>query len=231
MTVRAGQRPPHPPSTRRGAEAREGFAGPAESDHVPTGGEPPTLHAWVDESMRHDAAGNGLYLLAAAVGDPARCSGIRQDLRNLLYKRQERMHWRDESDPRRSKIAAAVGQLDLASVVVVAAPLDAKKQERARRQCMEVLYSDLCTRGVGTIWQEARTPSLNTHDRKMIAALRGKRLLPAHVRVEFAMPTQEPMLWVPDAVAGAVGCARVGDGGHWLEQLEGTVTQIDIELR
>lgn len=84
-----------------------------------------------------------------------------------------------------------------------------------RQICMGTLYPDLCVRGVTTIWQEARTPILDVRDSRMINALRGKRLLAATVRVKFAQPRKAPMLWVPDAVAGAVGCARIGDSDEW----------------
>ena len=124
-----------------------------------------------------------------------------------------------------------IGQLGLTVVVVVGTPLDKSRQERARRICMETLYPDLCARGITRIWQEARTPSLNVYDRKMIDALRGKKVLPSTVRVEFAQPREEPMLWVPDAVAGAVGCARVGESREWLARMEHSVVEIDVLLR
>jgi len=39
----------------------------------------------------------------------------------------------------------------------------------------------------------------------MVAALRGSRTVPSNIRIDFERPVAEPMLWIPDAVAGAVG--------------------------
>ncbi|MFD0483059.1 hypothetical protein ACFQ46_10670 [Kineococcus sp. GCM10028916] len=185
------------------------------------------LHSFVDESMRQD---KGLYLMAAVVADPDECDSVRDDLRKLLKGRQKRLHWRDEDAPRQRKIATAVGKITLSSVVVIGAPMDPKRQERARRVCMERLYMELWELGVGSIFQEQRTPSLNKHDHKMRDALRSQKAIPDELRVEFAQPNEEPMLWIPDAVAGAVGQSRAGVNDY-LELMVHTVREIDITLR
>ncbi|MFT3798733.1 hypothetical protein [Microbacterium sp.] len=104
----------------------------------------PVLHAWVDESM-HAPGGvltEGIHILAAAVADPASCEPVRAELRRLLPGGARRLHWRDENPRRRRVIAAAVATLDVAQTVIVGAPLDQHKQERARRLCMERLLHE-----------------------------------------------------------------------------------------
>ncbi|PUB22263.1 hypothetical protein C8K30_113133 [Promicromonospora sp. AC04] len=87
------------------------------------------LHAWVDESMRRASDGHrGLYLLAAVVADPTSCEPVRDALRELVWKANGRLHWRDETRSRRAKIASAISIQDLAHVVVVAAPVDPRRQ-------------------------------------------------------------------------------------------------------
>lgn len=174
------------------------------------------LHAWVDESIHTPGteAPEGMYVLAAAVAEPDACEATRDSLRALVPGRQERLHWRHEDETRRGKIAAAIAASGLASVVVVGVRLDASSQERARRKCMERLLWELEQWQVSTVWLESRTQTLNRSDLRLIDGWRSQGQVPASLRVEFGLPSQEPMLWVPDAVAGAVAAARKGRRVH-----------------
>ncbi|ONI68756.1 hypothetical protein BWI15_37935 [Kribbella sp. ALI-6-A] len=49
---------------------------------------------------------------------------------------------------RRDRIAAVVGKLDIAAIVVVGTPMTRTKQERARRCCLERLLYELDDLGV-----------------------------------------------------------------------------------
>lgn len=44
----------------------------------------------------------------------------------------------------------------------------------------------------------------------MVASLFGAGVIPRDMRVGFGRPLEEPMLWIPDAVAGAVGSTLRG---------------------
>lgn len=177
--------------------------------------------------MRIGRGDDGTYLLVAVVAEVARCEEIRMTLRSLLYQRQERLHWRDEEAPRRTKIAGAVGGLDLAATVVIGTPLAKSKQERARRKCLETLLPNLEAMGVTHVVMEERTPSLVEADKKMLLAIRGKKLITRAIHVETARPKDEPMLWLPDAIAGAFGAARDGGRTDWMD-LIGRVEQIEV---
>ena len=192
--------------------------------------EAPPWCAFVDESMRQAAGDQGAYLLVAVVVETARIDEIRQILRSLLYQRQERLHWRDEEPVRRTKIAEVIGGLDLAATVVIGTPLMKSKLERARRKCLEALLPTLEAGGVTRVVMEARTPSLVEADRRMLAAVRGKRLITKGLWVETARPKEEPMLWLPDSVAGAFGAARDRAKPEWLA-LIGQVRQIEVSTR
>lgn len=172
-----------------------------------------------------------MYVLAAAIGDPTACDPVRADLRGLLRTGQRRLHWRDEDDKRRTQLAEAVGKLDMTAVVVIGAPVDNSRQERARRKCMEVLLPYLDQQlQVVQVWMETRTKSLNRGDHKMVVALRGRRLLTSQIRVDMSRPLEEPMLWVPDIVAGAVGAASIGAEPRWQTALGGMVTKLRLDL-
>lgn len=107
--------------------------------------------------------------------------------------------------------------------------LDASKQEHARRQCLARLLWELEPWRVSTVWLEARTQSLNRKDLKVIDAWRSHGKLPAAMRVEFGLPSVEPMLWIPDAVAGAIAAARKGDAVHRI-MLGDMVHEVEIAL-
>ncbi len=179
----------------------------------------------------HVDGDNGLYILAAVVCDAGSCDPIRDALRELLDEGQPKLHWGAESPERKDKIMGAVAQIDMAAVVVIGAPLAKKKQERARAVCMETLLVHLAAMDVTHVLLEARTPSLNDRDMKLIDAIRGKKLIPSGLRIDVGQPSTEPMLWIPDIVAGATGADRVRGNPGYLDLIRPTVTQLDIPLR
>jgi len=188
------------------------------------------LHSWVDESMHVDGD-NGLYILAAVVCDVGSCDPIRDALRELLDEGQPKLHWGAESLERKEKIIRAAAQIDMAAVVVIGAPLAKKKQERARAVCMETLLVHLAAMDVTHVLLEERTSSLNDRDMKLIDSIRGKKLIPNELRIDVGRPSVEPMLWIPDIVAGAAGADRVRGDPQYLDLIHSTVTQLDIPLR
>ncbi len=147
-----------------------------------------------------------------------------------MGQRQQRLHWRDEDAPRRRKVVSLVAGADLAAVVVVGAPVDRKKQERARRICMERLLHELDRRRISRVWLEARTPPLNRNDQEMVAALRGSHIISQQLRVDHSWPIQEQMLWIADAVAGAVSAACDGQY-QFVTSIGHLLTTIEIAIR
>ncbi|GAB3765655.1 hypothetical protein [Microlunatus parietis] len=186
------------------------------------------LNAWVDESMRI-VGDSGDYILAAAVGDPTALDAVRDTLRGLLKGRQVRLHWHTENNRRRADLASAVGCFDLASIVVVGTPMVRAKQERARRKCLERLLHELDQLGVERVYTEARSPRLNVRDQRMVDALRVRGVIGESLRVEIGRPTEEPMLWVPDIVAGAVAGSRAG-AADLVAPLRQVLTEIQVTL-
>jgi len=192
--------------------------------------------AWVDESIRHTPEGQA-YLLAAAVANPNTCDPVRDVLRSMVLGKASRLHWRAESRPRRVRIVAAIAAAaatdDIAELVVVGVPVDPARQERARRQCLVRLLHELDTRHVTQVWAEARTPTLNRRDVSLIAGLRASGAITDALIYDFASPAgvgADPMLWIPDAVAGAVGTTRVEGDSRLQDALGDSLTVIDLQL-
>jgi hypothetical protein len=170
--------------------------------------------AYIDESLR---VREGLYVLAAVIVADADAAGHRQALRALLYRRQLRLHWRDESRTRREQLIAAVRALPHTGAIVIAAGMAPGRQERARRKCIERLLHELAGRGIAHAVFERRHPELDARDRALVAALQRQHSIPATVRTRWLPAVGEPLLWLPDIAAGAAALARTGDDRYWRE--------------
>lgn len=172
-----------------------------------------------------------MYLLAAVLAPPERSALLRDDLRALVPGNRDRIHWRDESPALKHEFAGLIAASRLAGLVVVGFGVDQRKQERARRHCMEELVRNLAQLDVGRIWIENRTASLNRGDLRMVDALRSKKVLAPSVRVDFARPSEDPMLWIADALASSSGMARKGREIAYRRRMGPFVREIELDIR
>jgi len=187
------------------------------------------LHAWIDESMRDPKPGNrdGMYIVAAGVADPLQSDQSRTAMMRLLPKAATRLHWHAESAARQVQIARTISTLDVTLLVVVNTRYDGRRQERARRKCMERLLNELRSRGVTRAVIESRTDSLNRKDMEMVDALRSRGEM-VGLHAGFDRPSAEPMLWIPDAVSGAVNGFRSGRRPAPLSLMGSRITIIHV---
>lgn len=193
-----------------------------------------TWVAYVDESARPRPDGSGVYVMAAAVLDPADVDMTREAVAELHRTHCRPFHWKDEEPSDRRKAVAMVAALNSLHLVTVGVGLGHPSQERARRLCMEQLLWHLDQAGVGQAWLDARNRRQNALDVALVDALRARGTIGQRLRVEFAHPFDgrggELLLWLPDIVAGAVRVAR-GDGdGQYLAPLESLVTEYRLTL-
>jgi len=186
-----------------------------------------TLRAWVDESGSDWAHDPGTYVLAAAIGRPDAEPDIRDQIRGLRLPGQVKLHWRDEDTRRRTRITHAVAGCDIEHLVVVRTGHVDDRPERRRRKCLERLLYELEAKAVNDIVLESRGPADDRRDIQMLNALRGQHYLATAIRITHVIGRHEPMLWIPDAVCGAVTSARTGDPTHQAV-LETRLTLIEI---
>jgi len=191
--------------------------------------EPAVLCAWGDESIRTVGVPEPIYLLGAAIADQRCCDKVRDHLRNVP-RAGHKLHWRDADVRHRRGIHQAVSAMPVAHLVVVAAPADPRRPERARAKCLERMLHELDNLGIDRLIMEARTSSLNRRDLILIDRLRGSHRIPTRIRLMFELPSIEPMLWLPDQILGMIGDAEAGDD-RWLSApLTNRVTRIDLRL-
>lgn len=62
--------------------------------------------------------------------------------------------------------------------------------------------------GVTKVFLEAREKGQRKKDLQLVNALRSRRTIWDELRVEIGFPSEEPMLWIPDQVLGALGDAE-----------------------
>jgi hypothetical protein len=168
--------------------------------------------------------------MAAVLVSPHHAAMHRAALRGLLLRRQRKLHWRDENDKRRACLVDAIAALRPSALVVVGVGLDIRRQERARRKCMEHLLWELGRRPVVDVFFESRDPGMDAADKKLIDVLRVRNAIAPRLRALWVPAVEEPLAWLPDIVAGAASLAVCGEVGFW-ETLgpgvEMTVTVLD----
>lgn len=187
------------------------------------------LNAWGDESTRTEGLEKASYLLGAVVADPAACSNLREQL-EALPRRGPKLHWRDLDTRARQDVIATVASFDAYHVVVVAAPVELRRQERARALCLERLAWQLDGHGVQLLTLEARPPQLMRRDLRTVDALRSKKALPEGLRIDHGLPSEEPMLWIADIVLGALGESMAGGRPEWFDAVRSSTTVDRIDL-
>lgn len=189
-----------------------------------------TWWAFVDETLWAPRTGRGCYVLAASIVAHAELEPARRRLVGLLLARQRRLHWRDESVPRKRKIAASVADAAARHLVVVGRPMDPARQERARRKCLEHLLHLVADAGVRQVVLEARTPRLDRRDMTLIEALRGRRAMPGTLRVALQRAETEPLLWLPDVIAGCLRAELTSSGSEAAPALAARIRRYEIDL-
>lgn len=181
--------------------------------------------AYVDESIRTT---EGVYILAAAVVDEPDRDKARDQL-TRLSQRGMPFHWRLERPQRRSEAIDLVRDLSSLHLVVVGAPVNPRRQERARRQCIETLLYYLEAAGTGHVLLETRNATADRRDIATVDQCRARGVISHAIRVDHARPSEEPLLWLADIVAGAVSAAE-GTEPAYRASIEPLVTEYRIQL-
>jgi hypothetical protein len=184
--------------------------------------------AYVDESQSNQRLDPHTYLLAAALIEDEHAAEARAEIRGLLRPGQRKLHWRDESTGFRTWITKTVAALPALHVVVVRRGHAGEPVERRRRKCVERLAYELTIRNVLHITAEARDPRSNVREVRYFDHLRKGRIIDTGMQLDHVPGPREPLLWIPDAVAGALTAARIGMS-EYLDQLDGLVDVVSLD--
>lgn len=170
--------------------------------------------AFVDESARPGPA--GLYVVAAVVVHEN--LAVARVAAEKVPPSGKRFHWKDEREPSRlAMLDVLVGQ-GFVLRSYEAHPCATNRQGRARAKSLELLLWDLRQESVGQLVTESRGAPADRHDSKTVVnAIKADVAAPDLVYVH-RRPREEPVLWLPDAVAGAAATGLIGQG-HYRDRL------------
>lgn len=181
--------------------------------------------AYVDESVPDSRLDPGSYVLACALVDDGAGEVVRAGLRALLLPGQRKLHWHGEDRARRRQLVDFVADVPAAHLIVLRAG-GTEHSERRRKLCLGLLLPELQSRGVGVVALEARENKQNQSDLRLLSGLRASRRLGPGLRMHHPRGPAEPLLWLPDILAGALSTARQGQG-EYFERLEDAVTVLE----
>jgi hypothetical protein len=185
--------------------------------------------ALVDESFRHGHDGRGCSLLAAVIAPDASASTIEHDLRRFVNPGQRRFHWHDEKASSRRRFLETIAEYHQRKVVAIAYCQETashRKIEQARVRSIWALLADLNDRGVGTLVFESRQERNDRKDRREVVTAQKAGLADPDLVYRHGRPKEEPLLWLPDAVAGTVGEYVANDNSEFLELLPAGMCEV-----
>jgi len=185
--------------------------------------------ALVDESFRRGSDGKGYFLMVAVLVPDELHAAITKRFRAYVAPGQRRWHFRDERPSSRRKFLAEVAELHELEVVAVAfcCPTPSqRKSEQARVRCIWNLVAELRDRGVQTAVFESRQEHNDRKDRREIMGAQRDGVAAADLVYRHGRPKEEPLLWLPDAIAGAVGLSVASHDHELAEMLPEPMRQI-----
>jgi len=188
------------------------------------------LVAYGDESFSAPNAMPSVYLLGAVILERRIVPGVREKALGLRLPGQTKAHWYSDSNKQHDVAAAIIGGLSIASMVVVRLANRGEPDERRRRKCFERFAYELETRGCSHLTLESRGTVADSKDRAMVAAMQAQQTL-RRLRIDHVRGKDEPLLWVADAVCGAVVAHRAGEF-RWLIKIAHQLELIEtIDMR
>lgn len=183
--------------------------------------------AFIDESQSDRYRDPDTYILAAAVIGPEAFAHVRSEMLDLRIGKGGKVHWRDEDAKRQMAIITAVSQLPLEHLVVIRSCEPHERGERRRALCLDRLCQELDQMEVRTMILESRGPTDDRRDLNALQGFRANKTVSRNLRMHHQPGPTEPMLWIPDAVCGAVVAARTGTQTY-LSKIESNCTVREV---
>jgi len=184
--------------------------------------------AFADESGSSALRDPDTYLMAAVLIPDSQHDEARAIMSSLKHRGERKLHWYDENETTRSRIAETIGAMSLPSIVVVRSQTG-EREERKRRKCLEQLLVSLDDAGVVQLNLESRGKQQDDRDMGLVQVLRSQKVLSGELRVDHLPGPTEPLLWIADSICGAYVSLRIGEQSHW-QHVEQTSTILDVQI-
>lgn len=167
--------------------------------------------AFVDESIRGQR-----YLMACVLAQAHDISKMRADVGELAGTKTSRVHFNAELDSRRQTLLQAFAELPIESFVVVCRRRHGVTQFEARSRCLTHIVTAMQLRSVDRLVIESRQDDVDDE-----RTIHRERKSEPRLVFEHRRGTDEPLLWIADGIAWAVGA-----GPRWSELLGTRLSQI-----
>ena len=162
--------------------------------------------ALVDESI--GVAGDGFYVVAMVLIATEQRDIVRRRVRHVMPSANQRFHFHRESAATKLGMLGLLGEVAAHAVAYRITPAPTRHQNEARDRCLNAMAADLG--GVTELLLESRDAMNDVRDRRVIAGAVRRGLIAPGVEYGHRRPREEPLLWLADALAGAV----LADGRH-----------------
>ncbi|WP_205326931.1 hypothetical protein [Glycomyces sp. YM15] len=166
--------------------------------------------AYVDESEIRIGA-RRVYLLAATLVASCQRGEARAVMVSARGQATGKLHWHELGHASRERHIKTVGALSLNHVVVARNGEAHETSERARHKTLVWLLGELAERRIHHIVAEARQRKQNDRDLALFRGLRDAHQIDHRMRLDHVPGRDDPLLWIPDMVAGAHTVALRGD--------------------
>jgi hypothetical protein len=187
------------------------------------------VRSFVDESFRQQSSAMGIYLFAAVTIASEDEDDIRTRLRRALPGRLPRFHWRDDRNEVRERALEVMRSTRLQGLTVYRLSVPRSSDERARQHALWNLVAEMRDRHVHDLVFEARERSQNQKDEKTLHQITKAGIAGPTFRYAFSRPLDEPLLWLPDYLAGACGTFLCDGNDRYVKSLpEALVEQREL---
>ena len=112
-----------------------------------------------------------------------------------------------------------IGDLHPPAFAVIC-PTPTRRQARARALCIRNLLWDAPDEGIEELVVESRQERNDRKDRQTIIQAQKAGWASESLRYRFTRPKEEPLLWLPDSIAGALSASRAAEGDAYEGRLE-----------
>ena len=171
----------------------------------------PYTDAFVDESIRGQR-----YLMACVLLQARDVPSVRAEVSELAGTKSSRVHFNAELESRRQTVLPTFAGLSMEAFVVSCRRNHGVTEFEARSRCLASIVASLQMRSVDRVVIESRQDDLD--DERTIHRVRQRD---PHLVFEHRRGKDEPLLWIADGVAWAVGA-----GPRWSEIIAPRVGRI-----
>lgn len=172
--------------------------------------------AVVDEAMV--VRGPSGYVLVAVLLPDDRRAAVRSAAQRIVPRRR-RFHFHDEEVREKRAMMQLIADEALEAYAVVASPCPTRQRETIRQRLLTELAVMVASRPAVELTIESRDSRNDRFDRSTLIQARRDGRVADDLAYVHRRPTEEPLLWLADGLAGAARAGLLLRNATWLQAL------------